>query len=617
MITYRPKNAIRDMAKALGFSTGQQDAWSKQVSSWGSVDRGRRARHPAAVTGLAEELLTFPRHLGIHSGGMVLTARPVGEVCPIEPARMENRTVAAVGQGRLRLDGAGQVRPARARHAGRAAVHVRPGRRAPRRALDAGDHPEGGAGVYDQLCVADTVGIFQVESRAQMGTLPRLRPRRFYELAIEVALIRPGPIQGGAVHPYIRRKLGREPVTYLHPKLEPVLGKTLGVPLFQEQLMQIAMAVGECTGDDADLLRRAMGSKRGVERIESLRDKLYAGMAGNGITGADADEIYAKIEAFANFGFAESHAISFALLVYASAWLRLHYPAAFLAALLRAQPMGFYSRQSLVGDARRHGVEVRRPCIVRSAVQAGLEPLGPSPVLATGIDGCLAADQPEVGEFDPDSTLRLRAASTRRQARHPARAVRRDRRSAPTLAEQIVAERERGGPYADMTDLVRRVGSTYRPGRGAGVGRGVRRASGCRAGRRCGTPGRRRPTARTSCPAITSGRLAADPARAERRRAGDGRPLGDRASPPTTTRSRTCAPSSTHATSSCPRAPGSTSSPAPGSGSAAWSRTDSGPPTAGGVTFLNLEDETGMVNVIVTIGGLAAGSAGWPRRRRR
>ena len=176
------------------------------------------------------------------------------------------------------------------------------------------------------------------------------------------------------MHPYIRRKLGKEPVTYLHPSLVPVLERTMGVPLFQEQLMQMAMAIGNCTGAEADLLRRAMGSKRGVEKIERLRAKLYEGMADHGITGELADSIYDRIEAFANFGFAESHAISFALLVYASSWLKLHYPGAFLAALLRSQPMGFYSPQSLTADARRHGVEIRRPCILASGVWADLEP---------------------------------------------------------------------------------------------------------------------------------------------------------------------------------------------------------------------------------------------------
>jgi error-prone DNA polymerase len=461
VISYRPKNAIRDMAKALGHSTGQQDAWSKQVSSWSSATQDDDHDIPAPVANLAAELLTFPRHLGIHSGGMVLTDRPVGEVCPIEPARMPNRTVlqwdkddcASMGLVKFDLLGLGMLAALQYTF-DLASTHLG-------ESWTLATLPKEEPGVYDQLCLADTIGIFQVESRAQMGTLPRLRPREFYGLAIEVALIRPGPIQGGAVHPYIRRKLGREPVTYLHPKLEPVLARTLGVPLFQEQLMQIAMAVGECTGDDADLLRRAMGSKRGVERIGTLREKLYAGMASNGITGDLADEIYLKIEAFANFGFAESHAISFALLVYASAWLRLHYPAAFLAALLRAQPMGFYSRQSLVADARRHGVEVRRPCIARSGAHAGLEPLrtGDRASSPTGMALCCEREQPPVGEFDPQRSYDF--VPHRRDGGLATRLGLCDVTSiGPDLADRIVAEREAGGCYQDMTDLVRRVALT-------------------------------------------------------------------------------------------------------------------------------------------------------------
>src|SRR5215203_6812936 len=243
--------------------------------------------------------------------------------------------------------------------------------------------------VYDMLCRADSIGVFQVESRAQIGTLPRLRPREFYDLAIEIALIRPGPIQGGAVHPYVRRATGQEPVTYDHPELVPVLERTKGVPLFQEQLMAMAVTLGDCSRDDADLLRRPMGSKRGVERIESVKQKLYAGMQRRGITGDLADSIYVKILSFANFGFAESHALSFALLVYASSWFKLHYPAAFLAGLLRNQPMGFYSPQSLVADARRHGVNVRRPDLQRSSAQADLELLdGATTPGATGLDSC-------------------------------------------------------------------------------------------------------------------------------------------------------------------------------------------------------------------------------------
>ena len=459
VITYRPKLAVRDMAKALGYSTGQQDAWSKQVDAWGAVRSSLDHDIPEPVVELAEELLKFPRHLGIHSGGMVLTDKPVGTVVPIEHARKENRTVlqwdkddcAWMGLVKFDLLGLGML----------AALQY---------ALDTirdvvGEDwslstiPREEPGVYDQLGRADSVGVFQVESRAQMGTLPRLRPRSFYDLAIEVALIRPGPIQGGAVHPFIRRKLREEPITYLHPKLKPVLKRTLGVPLFQEQLMQMAMVVGGCTGDDADLLRRAMGSKRGVEKISSLKKKLYEGMASNGITGDKADEIYLKIEAFANFGFAESHSISFALLVYASTWIRLHYPAAFLAALLRAQPMGFYSPQSLVADARRHGVEVRRPDLLLSGAHPVLEPVTDGETFLTGSPGCLEKKQPEVPDFDPkipfDSddhrrdgayAVRLGLAAVRSIGEKP--------------AEQIVEERERNGPYTGLADLVRRTGLT-------------------------------------------------------------------------------------------------------------------------------------------------------------
>ncbi len=471
VISYRPKSAVRDMAKALGYSTGQQDAWSKQIDSWGTVvggsvvdGHGDEHAHtiPERVVDLAEQLLRAPRHLGIHSGGMVLTQRPVAEVCPIERGRMDDRTVlqwdkdSAAWMGLVKFDFLGLGILAAIQYT----FDLTAARLGERWDLDA--IPKEEPGVYDMLCRADSIGVFQVESRAQVGTLPRLQPRRFYDLVVEIGLIRPGPIQGGAVHPYIRRATGQEEVSYLHPALKPVLERTLGVPLFQEQLMQIAMTVGGCTGDDADLLRRAMGSKRGVEKIERLRATMYAGMAGHGIVGELADDIYARIEAFANFGFAESHSISFALLVYASSWLKLHYPGTFLAGLLRAQPMGFYSPQSLVADARRHGVEVRRPDIARSGVDADLEPLadGPpdSPTGAapgpTGSAECLRRDQPPVGRFDRG------APNLSHQHRRDGHFAVRLGLSAVQgigreLAKRIVAEREQG-PYASINDLVRR-----------------------------------------------------------------------------------------------------------------------------------------------------------------
>src|SRR5215204_3032327 len=411
VISYRPKSAVRDMAKALGYSTGQQDAWSTQIDTYGGIPADCDHDIPRPVVDLADQLLRAPRHLGIHSGGMVLTERPVGEVCPIERGRMDQRTVlqwdkdSCAWMGLVKFDFLGLGILAAIQYT----LDLAANRLGERWSLDT--IPKEEQGVYDMLCRADSIGVFQVESRAQVGTLPRLLPRQFYDLVVEIGLIRPGPIQGGAVHPYIRRATGREEITYLHPALEPVLRRTKGIPLFQEQLMQIAMAIGGCTGDDADLLRRAMGSKRGVEKIDRLRATLYEGMAGHGIVGEEADDIYARIQAFANFGFAESHAISFALLVYASSWLKLHYPGAFLAGLLRAQPMGFYSPQSLVADARRHGVAVLRPDIMQSEVDADLESVNPERSGPTGLDSCLQRVQLEVGPFvrsAPDRTVEHR-----------------------------------------------------------------------------------------------------------------------------------------------------------------------------------------------------------------
>jgi error-prone DNA polymerase len=373
VITYRPRLAVRDMAKALGYATGQQDAWSKQIERWGPLTDTVDHDIPDEVVGLATELQHFPRHLGIHSGGMVICDRPVVEVCPVEWARMENRTVlqwdkddcAVAGLVKFDLLGLGMLSVLHYALDLIAEYH--------RDHIDLASLPPDDEQVFDMLCEADSIGVFQVESRAQMATLPRLAPRTFYDLVVEVALIRPGPIQGGSVHPYIRRRKGLEPVTYAHPLLEHSLKRTLGVPLFQEQLMQMAMDAAGCSPAWADRLRRAMGSKRSVEKMAELKGGLYEGMAANGITGAVADEIYEKLAAFANFGFAESHAISFAYLVYASAFLKRYYPAAFCAALLNAQPMGFYAPQTLVADARRHGVVVRGPDLNASAAVATLE----------------------------------------------------------------------------------------------------------------------------------------------------------------------------------------------------------------------------------------------------
>ncbi|WP_448223029.1 error-prone DNA polymerase [Gordonia iterans] len=366
VITYRGRSAVRDMARALGYAPGQQDAWSKVPDS-----------APDDVRAMAAEIASMPRHLGIHSGGMVICDRPIADVCPTEWARMEGRSIlqwdkddcAAVGLVKFDLLGLGMLS---ALHYAMDLVKAHKGIEVNLAALDLSEEA-----VYDMLCRADTVGVFQVESRAQMATLPRLKPRNFYDLVVEVALIRPGPIQGGSVHPYIRRRNEQEAPTVEHPSMEKALERTLGIPLFQEQLMQLAVDVAGFDASEADQLRRAMGSKRSPEKMERLRSRFYEGMERvNGITGETADRIYEKMAAFANFGFPESHSQSFASLVFYSAWFKLHHPAAFCAALLRAQPMGFYSPQSLVADARRHGVTVHRPDVNVSVAHAELENRG-------------------------------------------------------------------------------------------------------------------------------------------------------------------------------------------------------------------------------------------------
>jgi error-prone DNA polymerase len=439
VISYRPRSAVRDIAKAFGHSPGQQDAWSKQIERWGSVASKDVDDIPANVMAYASELLTFPRHLGIHSGGMVICDRPVIEVCPVEWARMPNRTVlqwdkddcASVGLVKFDLLGLGML----------SALHYAVDFVDPD--LDLGALDLADQEVYKMLCRADAVGVFQVESRAQMATLPRLRPSEFYDLVVEVALIRPGPIQGGSVHPYIRRRQKKEAPTPPHPLLEKALARTLGVPLFQEQLMQMAIDVAGFDAAGADELRRAMGSKRSAERMERLRQRLYAGMAANGITGALADDLFIKLSAFANYGFPESHAMSFAYLVFASAWFKRYHPAAFCAALINAQPMGFYSTQSLVDDARRHGVQVRRPDINLSAAKATLEP-------ATQPGG------PRHGAGEPPSRWGI-GGPVARLGLSEVRTIGKE------LAQRIVVEREARGPYLDMRDLARRVAGTGRP----------------------------------------------------------------------------------------------------------------------------------------------------------
>ena len=427
VISYRPRSALRDVGRALGYASGQLDAWSRQLERWDTppaadgLDSGTEAHLrggvPDFLRDLARDLQGFPRHLGIHPGGMVICDRPVAEICPVEWARMPGRSVLQwdkedCGHAKLikfDLLGLGMLA------ALRGAFDLLEEKTDEKWGLDS--VPNEDPAVYAMLSRADSIGVFQVESRAQMATLPRLRPENFSDLVIEIALIRPGPIQGGSVHPYLRRRHQKEPTTYLHPLLEPALKKTYGVPLFQEQLMRIAIDVAGFDAQKADQLREAMGWRRSPELMTKLRDELHQGMAAKGISADVAEKIYRTIVAFANFGFPESHAVSFARLVYISAWLKLHHPAEFLAALLNAQPMGFYSPQSLVADARRHGVVVHGPDVNASRAGAHVDGSG---AVRLGLDA-----------------IRLIGAE---------------------LAEAIAT----GAPYGSMHDAIRRAGLTVR-----------------------------------------------------------------------------------------------------------------------------------------------------------
>ena len=434
VITYRTRSAIRDVGKALGLSLGQVDAivreydareslagalgtspdadvplpdsvakrrdldvGSNQLASRGSdtpaAERG--AVHPpkaktrgnqygfvakdfgadpdahlrgpvggevgALLMALCRRIDGFPRHMGIHSGGMVITRSPLVEVAPVEWASMRDRTIvqwdkddlAEMGLIKIDLLGLGMLSLLRD-------AFALYGRRYPERAplslnaIPADDRP-----TYEMLQRADSIGVFQVESRAQQSMLPRLKPACFYDLVMQVAIIRPGPIQGDMIHPFLRRRNGLEPVTYPHPKLKPILERTMGVPLFQEQGMRMAMEAAGFSAGEADRLRRAMGHKRSRERMVEIYPRLVEGMVQNGIARKDADKLYHMLEGFADYGFPESHAASFALLAYASAYVKCHEPAVFCAAILNVQPMGFYSTEVLVNDARRHGVAVK------------------------------------------------------------------------------------------------------------------------------------------------------------------------------------------------------------------------------------------------------------------
>ncbi len=433
VITYRGRSAAREVGKALGFDEETLARLASLVGHWewkAKTDTmpnqfsqaGFDLNHPriAKYLELCMALQDLPRHLGQHSGGMVICQGLLDKVVPLERASMPGRTVvqwdkedcADLGLVKVDLLGLGMMAVMKdcvelvSQHYGKR--------------YDLGALPQDVPEVYDTLCKADTVGMFQVESRAQMASLPRNMPRRFYDIVVQVAIIRPGPIVGKMMHPYMRRRQGKEAVTYPHPTLEPVLRRTLGVPLFQEQLLRMAMTVASFSGAEAEELRRAVGMRRSMARMQELVVKLRAGMTANGLDEATQEHIVQSVSSFALYGFPESHAASFALIAYASAYFKVRYLAAFTCAILNNQPMGFYMPAVLVKDAQRHGLRIRPIDVQRSSWLCTLEP-------------------------EPDGSLSLRmglmyAKGFRAQA-----------------ADAVVRERDTRGPYSSVDDLEARL----------------------------------------------------------------------------------------------------------------------------------------------------------------
>ena len=438
VITYRPRSALRDIGKALGLEPIEVDRVVKSLAWW---DGGKvvpaRLREAGLDTAssviqhlivLANDLMGFPRHLSQHVGGFVISRGSLSHLVPLENAAMAERTVIQWDKddletlGLLKVDvlALGILSAIRraldlvTRHCGRALTT--------QQILDRGDDPA----VYEMIRKADTIGVFQIESRAQMSMLPRLKPKTFYDLVIEIAIVRPGPIQGGMVHPYLRRREAAEPATYPSDAVRRVLERTMGVPIFQEQVMQLAMVAADFTPGEADALRRAMAAWRRKGGLEKFQKKLKAGMAKNGYSPEFAEQIYKQVLGFGEYGFPESHAASFALLAYVSSWLKHYEPAAFLAAMLNSQPMGFYSPSELVQDARRHGVEVRPVDVALSEWECTLESLPLSPV---------------TGESKTQPAVRL--------------GLLRVKGLPKAAGERIVAARAQA-PFSDLEDLIRR-----------------------------------------------------------------------------------------------------------------------------------------------------------------
>ncbi|MGI9263889.1 MAG: error-prone DNA polymerase, partial [Gammaproteobacteria bacterium] len=428
VITYRPRSAIRDVGKALGFDALQIEQLSKSVQWWdGKEVNDDRVREAGFDPGnplverlleLVRQIIGFPRHLSQHVGGFVISAGPLSELVPIENAAMDNRTV--IQWDKNDLDALGLIKvdilALGMLSAIRRSFDLIAGFR--RRNLTLATVPAENPAVYDMICRADTLGVFQIESRAQMAMLPRLRPRCFYDLVIEVAIIRPGPIQGDMVHPYLRRRNGEEPVTFPSEEVRAVLERTLGVPIFQEQVMQLAVVAAGFTPGEADQLRRAMAAWRRNGNLGPFEDRLICGMRERGYKDEYAHRIFDQIQGFGEYGFPESHSASFALLVYVSAWLKRHEPAVFACALLNSQPMGFYAPSQIVRDAIKHGVDVR-----------------PVDIFVSQYDCSLEEDE----EGNPALRLGLRLAS----------------HLSDTAIDRISLARKQG-PWRDLTDLATR-----------------------------------------------------------------------------------------------------------------------------------------------------------------
>jgi len=450
VITYRARSVLQDVGKAFGLTQAQVNGLTKYLDTRNPQAIRREVELPAGLTAefiydVCNRLDGFPRHLGIHSGGMVVSQHPLWNVVPMEWGRMEDRSVlqwdkddcAAMGVVKFDLLALGALNGMHLSVDMIKEVHGID--------VDLATIPQEPI-IYDMLTRADTVGIFQVESRAQMATLPKMKPRTFYDLAIEVALIRPGPIQGHSVHPFLRRRNGLEPVRYPHPSAEPILKKTLGVPVFQEQLMELARICAGFSAGQSDRLRQAMTHKRSDEAMAKLQDEVYAGMAGNGILGAAADEIWEKLQGFASFGFPESHSVSFAYIVYATSWLKYHWPTEFFAGLLNAQPMGFYTPNTLVQDAQHHGVVVLPPDINQSWYDCTVVP---HPVSGAKTSEYLGM-QWRRGQGPVDDPARIPVA-----LRIGLRYV---RNLGDREITRIEAARQIGGPFSTPEDLAQRSG---------------------------------------------------------------------------------------------------------------------------------------------------------------